>query len=97
MAETKVKNFPVSSKSVSKNKITSWCMGKSCRNNIVPENVRMYRHIVANKFNDISYRYRIGGTCPKCSTKISKIIGKELALALVKEAKVKKNKNKGNS
>ena len=83
---TKVKNFPVSSNSVKKNKITARCMGKACRSDIVPESVRIYRHVLANKFNDISYRYRIGGQCPKCSTKISKIIGKELCPYTYKES-----------
>ena len=79
--------FDVSDKSVKKHEIDARCT--KCQDMSIPKETTLYAYTTITAKGDSSYRFRIGGTCSEkgCGTKISKFIGKELAIDLIKEAK----------
>lgn len=84
-AKDSVKEIKVSKKYVKSIKLTARCM--KCKVDVKPNGVKLHIHTKINVKGEPSRRFRISGTCPKSKTVISKMMGKDAALEMIKASK----------
>ena len=85
-AKPKPKEFPISAKVAKKNNIEARCLARNCQKVVRVKDVIVYAH--PGKSEDkVSFRFRIGGVCSECGTKVSRMLGQEAALGLIKGGK----------
>ena len=85
MVKDSVKDIEVSKKYAKSIKLTARCM--KCKVDVKPDNVKLHVYTKTNAKGEVSRRFRISGTCPESDTVISKMVGKDDALGMIKDSK----------
>ena len=87
MTKSKARTYDIDNKLVKKYELVANCLRGSCRKEIVPKEVTLYRYKRQSKDEKSIYTYRISGLCVKCDGNISRMLSKRVGIALMKELK----------
>lgn len=85
-AKPKLKEFPISAKLAKKNNIEANCLARGCQKVVKVKDVIVFAY-PTKPVSKASFRFRVGGVCSECGTKVSRMLGQEAALGLIKGGK----------